>query len=58
MDSGLWLTTDNDEGGIVMLSHPTNYNDPEPMRIWDKNKMEDAAMSLPASLLQKIKIGY
>jgi len=26
----------NDEGGIVMLSHPTNYNYPEPLRIWDK----------------------
>lgn len=28
---------DNDEGGIVMLSHPANYNYPEPLRIWDKN---------------------
>lgn len=27
---------DNDEGGIVMLSHPSNYNHPEPLRIWDK----------------------
>ncbi len=27
---------DNDEGGIVMLSHPANYNHPEPLRIWDK----------------------
>ena len=27
----------NDEGGIVMLSHPSNYNHPEPLRIWDKN---------------------
>lgn len=26
----------NDEGGIVMLSHPSNYNHPEPLRIWDK----------------------
>ena len=26
----------NDEGGIVMLSHPSNYNYPEPLRIWDK----------------------
>jgi hypothetical protein len=25
-----------DEGGIVMLSHPSNYNYPEPLRIWDK----------------------
>jgi hypothetical protein len=27
----------NDEGGAVMLSHPANYNHPEPLRIWDKN---------------------
>ena len=27
---------DNDEGGIVMLSHPSNYNHPEPLRIWNK----------------------
>lgn len=26
----------NDEGGIVILSHPSNYNHPEPLRIWDK----------------------
>lgn len=26
----------NDEGGILMLSHPKNYNHPEPLRIWDK----------------------
>lgn len=26
----------NDEGGIVMLSHPSNFNHPEPLRIWDK----------------------
>ncbi len=26
----------NDEGGIVMLSHPSNHNYPEPLRIWDK----------------------
>jgi Family of unknown function (DUF6807) len=29
---------DNDEGGIVMLSHPSNYNHPEPLRIWDKKQ--------------------
>src|SRR6185503_18595685 len=28
----------NDEGGIVMLSHPSNYNYPEPLRIWDKKQ--------------------
>ncbi len=26
----------NEEGGAVMLSHPENYNHPEPLRIWDK----------------------
>ncbi|MFW2475910.1 MAG: PmoA family protein [Sediminibacterium sp.] len=36
-----WIITygslpDNSEGGIVMMSHPTNYNHPEPLRIWDK----------------------
>ena len=30
----------NDEGGIVMLSHPSNYNHPEPLRIWDKKSNE------------------
>ena len=28
---------ENDEGGILMLSHPYNFNHPEPLRIWDKN---------------------
>ncbi|HMP28719.1 MAG TPA: PmoA family protein, partial [Saprospiraceae bacterium] len=28
---------DNDKGGMAMLSHPKNYNHPEPLRIWDKN---------------------
>ena len=28
----------NDEGGIVMFSHPSNYNHPEPLRIWDKKQ--------------------
>ena len=27
----------NDEGGMVMLSHPSNYNHPEPLRVWDEN---------------------
>lgn len=26
----------NDEGGMVLLSHPSNYNHPEPLRVWDK----------------------
>jgi len=40
---GRWIVVygslpNNEEGGIVMLSHPTNYNSPEPMRIWDKKQ--------------------
>jgi len=27
----------NESGGAVMMSHPANYNHPEPLRIWDKN---------------------
>ena len=38
-----WIITSgdlpgNDHGGIVILSHPSNYNHPEPLRIWDKNE--------------------
>ena len=29
---------DNDEGGIALLSHPKNFNHPEPLRIWDKKQ--------------------
>ncbi|MEO5562261.1 MAG: DUF6807 family protein, partial [Chitinophagaceae bacterium] len=28
---------DNEYGGAVMLSYPSNYNHPEPMRIWTEN---------------------
>ncbi len=28
----------NEYGGIVMLSHPANYNYPEPLRIWDQTQ--------------------
>ena len=28
---------DNDYAGIVMMSYPTNYNFPEPLRIWPEN---------------------
>ncbi|MCW5912843.1 MAG: PmoA family protein [Cyclobacteriaceae bacterium] len=28
---------ENDEGGMVILSHTSNYNHPEPLRVWDKN---------------------
>lgn len=27
---------DNEYGGIAILSHPSNYNHPEPLRIWDE----------------------
>lgn len=27
----------NDYGGVVMMSHPRNYNHPEPLRIWPVN---------------------
>jgi hypothetical protein len=27
----------DDYGGAVMMSHPANYNHPEPLRIWDEN---------------------
>jgi hypothetical protein len=32
---------DNDYGGAVMMSYPSNYNHPEPMRVWpeDSNKV-------------------
>jgi hypothetical protein len=28
---------DNDYGGAVMMSNPSNYNHPEPLRIWPEN---------------------
>ena len=28
---------DNDYGGVVMMSYPTNYNFPEPLRIWPES---------------------
>lgn len=28
---------DNEYGGAVMMSHPLNYNHPEPLRIWPEN---------------------
>jgi hypothetical protein len=28
---------DSDYGGAVMMSYPTNYNHPEPLRIWPEN---------------------
>lgn len=39
--TGKWFivqgSLDNDYGGAVMMSYPTNYNHPEPMRIWPEN---------------------
>jgi hypothetical protein len=29
---------DEDEAGVVMMSHPGNYNYPEPLRIWPENQ--------------------
>jgi Methane oxygenase PmoA len=29
---------DNDYAGAVMMSYPTNYNHPEPLRIWPENQ--------------------
>src|SRR5690606_18785108 len=28
---------DNDLAGLVMMSSPTNYNHPEPLRVWPEN---------------------
>ena len=39
--TGKWFivqgSLDNDYGGAVMMSYPSNYNHPEPMRIWPEN---------------------
>ena len=39
--TGKWFIVqgalDNDYGGAVMMSYPSNYNHPEPMRIWPEN---------------------
>jgi hypothetical protein len=29
---------DNDTAGVVMMSHPSNYNHPEPLRIWPETQ--------------------
>lgn len=29
---------DNDYAGVAMMSYPTNYNHPEPLRIWPENQ--------------------
>lgn len=35
---------DNDYAGVLMLSYPTNYNHPEPLRIWPENQYERGDM--------------
>ena len=30
-------TLDKDYGGAVMMSYPSNYNHPEPLRVWPEN---------------------
>jgi len=34
----------NDYGGAVMLSYPSNYNHPEPLRIWPENQFNRGDM--------------
>ncbi|HBE40928.1 MAG TPA: hypothetical protein DDW27_06925, partial [Bacteroidales bacterium] len=35
---------DNDYAGVVMMSFPTNYNHPEPLRIWPENQYDRGDM--------------
>lgn len=35
---------DNDYAGVVMMSFPTNYNYPEPLRIWPENQYDRGDM--------------
>lgn len=35
---------DNDYAGVVMMSFPTNYNYPEPLRIWPENQFNRGDM--------------
>lgn len=35
---------DNDYAGVVMMSYPTNYNYPEPLRIWPENQYDRGDM--------------
>lgn len=37
-------TVDNTQAGVVMMSYPTNYNHPEPLRIWPENQYERGDM--------------
>ena len=46
--TGKWFIVqgalDNDYGGAVMMSYPSNYNHPEPMRIWPENSNQVGEM--------------
>ncbi len=46
---------DNDYGGAVMMSYPTNYNHPEPLRIWPEDS--NGVKCLPCSLQRKLRTG-
>lgn len=35
---------DNDYAGVIMMSYPTNYNYPEPLRIWPENQYDRGDM--------------
>ncbi len=35
---------DNDHAGVVMMSSPSNYNHPEPLRVWPENQYERGDM--------------
>lgn len=35
---------DNDYAGVVMMSYPTNFNHPEPLRIWPENMYDRGDM--------------
>lgn len=37
-------TLGSDYGGAVMMSHPANYNHPEPLRIWPENQYDRGDM--------------
>jgi hypothetical protein len=37
-------TVDADHAGVVMMSYPTNYNHPEPLRIWPENQYDRGDM--------------
>ena len=44
-------------GGALMLSHPENYNHPEPLRVWPEDQYGEET-SLSISPLLKRRIGH